>query len=165
MQTFTEPTPTAKLEPAKLAASLRAAVEEGLATHLVPFDDVTASQRPAEGKWSAKEVIGHLIDSANNNLQRIVRLSIEESIDLPGYKQNEWVAVQHYNKRHWSDLVIVWSALNLHLAHTIAFVEKQHLARIWHYGKNELTLGFIIEDYIAHMRHHLQAMSKEVSSS
>lgn len=159
MPTYTEATPLTQLEPAKLAADLRATVEQALALYLTPFDDVSASQRPAEGRWTAKEVIGHLIDSANNNLQRIVRLSIDESIALPGYKQNEWVNAQQYNKRHWSDLVILWSALNLHLAHTIAFIEKAHLSRVWHFNEEgDLTLGFIIEDYIAHMLHHLRTM-------
>lgn len=158
MLTYTQPTDPAKLSPVKLAADLRAAVEFGLAGPLAKYDDVTASAALSDGKWGAKQVIGHLIDSANNNLQRVVRLSIDEQLQMPGYKQVEWVAVQHYNKRHWSDLVILWSALNLHFAHVIAHVEKAHLTREWTYGGNQLQLGFIIEDYIAHMRHHLERM-------
>lgn len=158
MPTYTQPTDPAKLSPVELAADLRAAVEAGLAGPLARYDDVTASMSAAEGKWSAKEVVGHLIDSANNNLQRVVRLSIDESLAMLGYKQAEWVAVQHYRKRHWSDLVILWSALNLHLAHVIAHVEKAHLTREWTFEQGEMQLGFIIEDYIAHMNYHLERM-------
>lgn len=158
MLTYSQPTDLAKLSPVKFAADLRAAVEFGLAGPLAKFDDITASASSGEGKWSAKQVVGHLIDSVNNNLQRVVRLSIDESLAMPGYKQAEWVAVQHYNKRHWSDLVILWSALNLHLAHIMAHVEKTHLSREWTFDEGTVSLGFIMQDYIAHMLHHLERM-------
>ncbi|HEY0405248.1 MAG TPA: DinB family protein, partial [Pyrinomonadaceae bacterium] len=50
----------------------------------------------APGKWSPKEIIGHLIDSAANNHQRFVRAQFTDELIFPGYAQNEWVAVQHY---------------------------------------------------------------------
>lgn len=165
MPTYTAPTDLALLDPVELAGALRSTIEKALELELAAYDDRTAALHPAEGKWSAKEIIGHLIDSAGNNLQRIVRLSIDEELTMPGYKQEEWVAVQHYQQRHWSDLVILWSALNLHLAFVMEKVEKAHLVRVWHYvgasgNTSDITLGFIMEDYVAHMRHHLARMPK-----
>lgn len=158
MPTYTKPTDLALLEPKKLAAALRLTVESGLANQLAVYDDVISAIRPGEGKWSAKEVVGHLIDSAGNNLQRMVRLGIDETLQMPGYKQMEWVAVQHYQERHWSDLVILWSALNLHLAHVISYADKSHFGRVWSFEGGDVTLGFLIEDYIAHLQHHLDRM-------
>jgi len=50
-------------------------------------------KKPAAGKWSKQEILGHLIDSATNNHQRFVRMQIDNNITLPKYKQDEWVAV------------------------------------------------------------------------
>lgn len=158
MLTYTQPTNPEQLRPEALAAALRVLVESALRHELAVYTDESAALRPAEGAWSAKEVVGHLIDSAGNNLQRIVRLGIDAELRMPGYQQAAWVAVQHYQERHWGDLVILWSALNLHLAHVMGHVAPEHLTRPWVFAEGEMTLGFIMEDYLAHLRHHLLQM-------
>lgn len=60
------------------------------------IDEKDASLRPGPGKWSKKEILGHLIDSAANNHQRFVRLQLAQRLELPGYEQEGWVSVQHY---------------------------------------------------------------------
>jgi hypothetical protein len=50
--------------------------------------------RLSMGKWSRKEILGHLIDSASNNHQRFVRCQLNSEIKLGGYKQSLWVATQ-----------------------------------------------------------------------
>jgi hypothetical protein len=92
MSTYTEPTDLLLLEPAHLASHLRAVVENGIRTLAARYDEASASTPPANGGWSAKEVIGHLIDSAGNNIQSTVRLSIDPKLRIPGYKQAEWGA-------------------------------------------------------------------------
>jgi len=77
-----------------------------------------ADPRP-DGKWSRKEILGHLIDSAANNHQRFVRMQHEEALVLPGYRQDDWVRTQNYAAREWRDLVELWMAYNRHLAHIL----------------------------------------------
>jgi len=79
----------------------------------LPADRV--EKRPAPAKWSAKEELGHLLDSAANNHQRIVRAQFENNLAMPGYAQNEWVAVNRYQQRDWKELIDVWRALNSQL--------------------------------------------------
>src|SRR4051812_25420322 len=75
------------------------------------------SARPlAQGKWSPKEVLGHLIDSASNNHQRFVRCIIEDGVSLPNYLQDDWVRSQAYREEPWPELVALWGSYNLHLA-------------------------------------------------
>jgi hypothetical protein len=157
MPIYPQPTEVALLDPEKLSQSLLLAVEEAMRA-AERYDERTASAPPAPGKWSVKEVFGHLTDSAGNNLQRIVRLSLAPALELPGYQQEGWVKVQHYAERPWSDVLALWRALNLHLAHVIAHVKREHLGRVWRFEGEELTLGFIIEDYVAHLRHHLRTL-------
>ncbi len=157
MPAYTEPTPLNLLDPVALATRLRKETASALETELAGYDDDTASLHE-DGKWSAKQIVGHLIDSAANNLQRIVRLNTQPELTMQGYAQNDWVNVQGYNERPWSDLVGLWAALNLHVAHAMQRVEKAHLPHLWNAGEDKITLGFIMEDYIAHLRHHLDRM-------
>jgi hypothetical protein len=147
----------AVLDPAELSERLAAVLRSAM-PWLVTISEAEASVPEREGKWSAKQVIGHLIDSAVNNLGRIVRLQIEEGQSLPGYEQMAWVRLQHYAEREWAQVLALWFALNEHVAWTIGHVEKARLANRGVVAGEPLTLGFLIEDYVAHMEHHLRAM-------
>jgi hypothetical protein len=121
------------------------------------IDDATAAVRPAPGKWSKKEILGHLIDSAANNHQRFVRLQLTKRIDLPGYDGDEWVSVQRYQDRPWREIIDLWQMYNTELAWLIRNVDRQALGNIWHTPDGQdLTLEFIMRDYIVHLRHHLE---------
>jgi DinB family protein len=77
------------------------------AKQLIDIPEETASVRPAPGKWSKKEILGHLIDSASNNHQRFVRLQLSERVELPGYAQDDWVRVQRYQDQPWQQIIAV----------------------------------------------------------
>jgi len=147
----------ALLDPAELSERLAAVLRSAM-PWLVTISEEEASVPEREGKWCAKEVIGHLIDSAVNNLGRIVRLQIEEGQSLPGYEQMAWVKLQRYAEREWAQVLALWFALNEHVAWTIGHVEKARLANRGVVAGEPLTLGFLIEDYVAHMEHHLRSM-------
>src|SRR5206468_7152636 len=78
-----------------------------------------AAQPRAPGKWSPKQVIGHLIDSAANNHQRFVRGQEGPELHFPPYAQDHWVGCQRYQDRAWDDLTGLWYAYNRHLVHVI----------------------------------------------
>ncbi len=123
--------------------------------HLQAIEDSEASARPASG-WSRKEELGHLVDSAANNHARFVRAALESPYRGPGYDQNAWVRVHAYHDLPWSDLVGFWHGYNLLLAHLVEQVPESSLATEVYIGaKGPLTLGFVIDDYILHMQHHL----------
>jgi hypothetical protein len=159
MSGYIKPTPLHLLDPAALAVRLRHEVASAIRGELGRYDDESAGFHEG-GKWSAKQVIGHLIDSAVNNLQRIVRLNTQPELSMPGYAQNAWVDAQGYSERPWSELVTLWTAINLHVAHAMQRVEKAHLAHVWTVGEDKVTLGFLMEDYIEHLRHHLERLPK-----
>lgn len=124
---------------------------------LIKFSEKQASDRQLIGKWSKKEVIGHLIDSAANNHQRFVRMQIDNDLHLPQYKQNEWVEVAHYNERKWPEIIELWKILNLHLVHILKNVDEFKLNNVAHFPDyGTLRLQFLIDDYVDHMEHHLK---------
>ena len=122
---------------------------------LLALDETAAGRSPAAEKWSGKEILGHLIDSAANNHQRFVRLQIEPTLSLPGYRQPDWVRLQHYQDRRWSDLVELWIAYNRHLAHVMRHADPNAAGHLWKAPEGDLTLAFLMTDYLKHLRHHL----------
>lgn len=131
-------------------------------THLVPLlrqiDPEQAAQRPAPGKWSPREIVGHLIDSAANNHQRFVRLQ-EGTRDLRPYRyaQEHWVQSQHYQTADWHELLLLWEAYNRHLARVIRHIPLALATAELQMSTDAapITVQFLVEDYVAHLRHHV----------
>jgi hypothetical protein len=123
--------------------------------HAIAEDQASIAREP--GKWSGKETLGHLIDSAANNHQRIVRAQSESLVQLPGYEQDEWVSHQYYRERPWSDLVDFWCSYNRHLAHVLGRIpESRRNVPCEIGGSDAVTLSYIALDYIGHVEHHLK---------
>ena len=128
-------------------------------THALPLlsaiPEDAASKKPAPNKWSKKEILGHLIDSAANNHQRFMRLQLQTEISLPGYDQDDWVRLNGYQQRTWNEIVTLWSAYNQHLASVIESLDDSALGHVWHSPDGDVTLEFIASDYVRHLKHHL----------
>src|SRR4051812_1161697 len=90
-----------------VAAALVTSIDDAL-PQLRAIPESRASASLAPGKWSPKQFIGHLIDSASNNHQRFVRAQEGSPLAFPRYEQKHWVSSQHYDKREWSELVALW---------------------------------------------------------
>jgi len=112
--------------------------------------------KPAPGKWSKKEIIGHLIDSAANNHQRFIRIQYE-TIPRISYDQNAWNQLNHYEQLGSKHVIRFWAMYNQHLVEIIKRIPEPHLSREGNSGGFEnLSLGWLINDYVEHMEHHLK---------
>ncbi len=124
--------------------------------------DAEASVKPHPEKWSYKEIIGHLIDSACNNQQKFVRTMQQPHLDFVGYKQDAWVALQKYNAANWFEIIEIWVAYNHQIAHIIETVDPSVLGHtISIEGSEPFTLQFIMTDYAEHLKHHLRQVLPE----
>ena len=121
------------------------------------ISEAEAARKPRPEKWSPKEIIGHLVDSAANNQQKFVRSMAQPHLDFVGYKQDFWVAAQRYNDGNWLTIIDLWVALNRHLSHVIETVDPSVLDNtISIDGSAPFTLRFIMTDYAEHLTHHLR---------
>ena len=112
---------------------------------------------PAPGKWCAREVLGHLVDSVNNNIQRVVRAQQVDRLEFPAYAQNDWVRVQGYAEVDWGQLVDLWVALNRHFAHVVERIPARKGSTICVIGGGTpMTLDAMVADYLRHLEHHLE---------
>jgi hypothetical protein len=125
--------------------------------HLRRLSDDSVRHRPSPSGWSPKEELGHLLDSAANNHQRIVRAQLEDKPALPGYEQNRWVAIHGYQHREWAELIEVWQVLNRQLLVAAEAAPDSAWSRTLTVADSgPLALQFVFEDYIRHMVHHLE---------
>ncbi|PNY81262.1 DinB family protein [Deinococcus koreensis] len=124
--------------------------------YLGGLTEAQASRQPAPGVWSAKQILGHLIDSGVNNHARFVRASGEDGLELPGYDQTAWVAAGGYQERSWAEVLALWEAYQRQIARVIAGLPPGSLSHTLSIGGGErVTLGFVAQDYVAHQLHHL----------
>ena len=122
----------------------------------------------AEGKWSPREIVGHLIDSASNNHQRFVRAQFTDDLVFAGYEQEGWVRVQNYQDENWLELLQLWKLYNQHILHLMSVMPddarmklryKHNLHQIASDSLSEnepVTLDWFMRDYVDHLKKHLK---------
>jgi hypothetical protein len=145
---------------------LRHAVEDAM-PRLMALG-MRSAERPPNGGWSPREIIGHLVDSASNNHQRFVRGQFQETLVFPGYSQDEWVRAGQYQDAPWENLVELWRTFNLQIGRVMAGVPdairlRERLAHNFdEIGFETIpqgqpaTLDHLMRDYVAHLEHHLR---------
>lgn len=124
---------------------------------ILSIDEKTFSEKVSEEKWSKKEILGHLVDSAANNHHRFVRIQFEdEPFLINEYEQVNWVAVQKYKDEDTKRLLSLWKHYNMHLYHIISVIPERQLNKKCKINENRTeTLQWLIEDYVNHHQHHL----------
>lgn len=144
--------------------TLAAALRERVAStepRLRALPEVEVAYKPSAERWSKKEILGHLIDSACNNHQRFVRAQLQGNLTFPAYEQEGWARCQGYVEADWMLLVDLWSAYNLHLANVIARLPAESLQVECRIGDYEpMAFAAIAEDYLRHMDHHLAQLAR-----
>ena len=123
---------------------------------LKQISEAQSEERSASGKWSRKEILGHLIDSASNNHQRFVRTQLSSEVSFPGYAQTQWVETQGYQFESWQNLVQLWAGFNRHILHFVSQIPEDSADnRCALDGDKPVTLRFLVDDYVRHLEHHL----------
>jgi len=141
---------------------LRALINE-VPPRLSQLSSSQVERKLSTAKWSPKEELGHLLDSAANNHQRIVRAQLEDKPRMPGYDGDAWVELHQYQRRNWQEMIELWRALNQQLLTAAEAAPDDAWSRTCTIADSQpLTLKFVFEDYIAHMLHHLKHVDIEI---
>jgi hypothetical protein len=132
---------------------------------LKQFSSEELLKRSAPGKWSMQEILGHLIDSAINNLKRFTEIQfLSQPYTIISYMQNELVIVNEYQNLPLPHLLDLWQSLNRQIVFVVKAipVDKLNYPVDPQYESQEMkTLGWIICDYVAHMEHHFRQIFPE----
>jgi hypothetical protein len=124
-------------------------------------------KRPAPHKWSKLEILGHLVDSAINNYQRILLAQLKDDLLYDGYDQVAWVRLNEYQSRNVDEVIRIWESINRHIASLISNITPARLHRKTLHHRfdkmsmkplpkgSEASLAYLIWDYLFHLEHHL----------
>lgn len=122
------------------------------------FSPEELNDPPAPGKWSRKQLLGHLVDSALNNLKRFTEIQFSpQPYKIVPYDQNALVVVNHYEDMPIHELLSLWQALNRQIVWVVKKIPGEKLAYEVDPGyamTGMKTLGWLVADYVAHMEHH-----------
>jgi len=121
-----------------------------------------ADIRLATDKWTLKEMVAHLIDSASNNHQRFVRLQLEPVLVFPKYDAEEWKNATKITSFDYAILVTLWKTYNALLMHLIENMNPATLSHVWRREDKDISLEALIHDYFGHMDLHRKMFEERV---
>lgn len=116
--------------------------------------DAEFSAKPLPHKWSKKEVVGHLIDSAQNNLRRFIVGQYESQPPLITYQQDFWVESNQYQSMNSADIVQLWKLLNLRICSVLESMPESNYTKECNTGSLH-SMQWLASDYLKHLKHHM----------
>lgn len=154
----------------RTSGELLMSIVEHVKPRLLQTVEESARFKPSPKKWSRKEILGHLIDSATNNHRRFIVAAQKDNLVFDGYLQEEWVTLQDYQNRDWLWMVEFWSDSNEHLAFAMDRIpEDKRMQECASHSLHRMAwkpipedvptnLDYLIKDYIGHLEHHVRQM-------
>ncbi|HMG16148.1 MAG TPA: hypothetical protein VK590_11910 [Saprospiraceae bacterium] len=128
------------------------------------LNNVEAAFKQTEDKWSKKELLGHLCDSAINNYTRVIKIQLGNNEHIiEKYAQNDWVRLANYQNREWESIINEWLLLNNVFIELVKNTAELCFEMTGYYDGQKLSLSFIVSDYIEHMKHHLNQILDTVN--
>jgi len=130
---------------------------------LIDLPVETITQKRNKQNRTIKQILGHLIDSAANNHQRMIRLQYNVKLVFPDYQQDNdlWIALQDYQNADWLTIIQLWKYYNLHMIQVIKSVDQTKLNNSWQSFEDiTVTLQQMIEGYLGHIELHLNEIQE-----
>lgn len=128
-----------------------------LKTYVESTNQAAFQYKVSVTKWSKKEILGHLVDSAVYNHIRFTEIQLQDSLyKVTTYKQDDLVRINQYQQANISDLINLWYNLNLQIKSNIQQLNEQQLSiEIELTDGEKSNLRFLVTDYINHLEHHV----------
>lgn len=128
---------------------------------ILEADETDFEKASAPGKWSKKQILGHLCDSAHNNLRRFVVGQYQEG-DKIVYDQDVWVNANNYQHMSKAEVLHLWVVLNRQICRILTHLPDEKLEARIDTGKGGVSMqsiAWLADDYWQHMQHHLQQLN------
>jgi hypothetical protein len=125
---------------------------------MAPLDDTAAEARYAAGKWSVKEVLGHLADTERIFAYRLMRIARRDATPLPGFDENAYVPVGEFDGRALASLVGEFSALRLSTIALVDGLPPDGWARRGQASGASITARALAYIIVGHTAHHARVL-------
>lgn len=137
---------------------------EETTTLLAGVSDEKADHRYAPGKWTIREVLGHITDGERVFTYRALTFARGDAGPLPSFDENAWAAVSNAGRRTMKDLLTEYRAVR---ASTVALFRSfgdQEFARSGVASKNPVSVRALAYIVAGHERHHLRILRERYLS-
>ena len=128
-------------------------IVEGYTPQLQRLNQEQWSNKPDPVKWSRKEILGHLIDSAQTNIRRFITAQYEDNPRVT-YQQDIWVKAANYQNYNTSDLLLLWQLINKHICMVLSNIPASAEERLSQTAEPH-SIKWLAQDYNKHLLHHL----------
>ncbi len=125
--------------------------------YLLKSPESEINRKVSPEKWSKKEILGHLIDSGINNLQRFTEIQFESKpYKIRKYQQNELVIANDYQNAKTNEIIEFWLSINNRIKNLMELQTEKTLNYKIELEKDTISdLRFLMKDYVDHLEHHL----------
>ncbi|HEX7903813.1 MAG TPA: DinB family protein [Chitinophagaceae bacterium] len=138
-----------------IATELENIIDERITALKKTTEDIF-SAKPFPEKWSKKEIMGHLADSAQSNIRRFVVTQYEENPFII-YNQEKWVTIINYQQWKTADIIDLWYLLNKQICAILRNTPEAMYGRKCRTGELH-TIEWLARDYVKHLLHHLHVV-------
>lgn len=118
----------------------------------------------APGKWTVKEVFGHIIDTERIMAYRALRIARADETPLPGFEENDYARVAHYHQRSLESLAVEFELLrkaNLFLFESFTDTE---LKRMGTASDKTISVRALLYIIAGHVNHHKAVLEERYFS-
>lgn len=137
-------------------------LQDRLDTYVATFKKMPEDQllyRYAEGKWSIKEIIGHLIDAERIMAYRALRFARNDKTDIPGFDENIYVPAGKFDARNIEDLLHEWQTVRAATISLLNSLDEESLARGGKANGLYCTANAMLYIIAAHQEHHINVIN------
>jgi hypothetical protein len=119
------------------------------------LSDAQAMHRYAPGKWSVKEVVGHLLDGERVFSYRALRIARADATPMPGFDENAWVPAAHFDRRPMPDLVADYQTVRAATVALFSSFDEEALTRVGTANDNPFSVRALAHIIAGHELHHV----------
>ena len=114
----------------------------------------------AEGKWTIKELLQHIIDSERVFIYRALTFVRQDPAQLPGFDENTWAITAKAPKRKWNDLVDEFKALRTSNEIFFNSLDDEQLRQTGTANNNPVSVGALGFLCAGHAAHHMRIIKE-----
>ena len=114
----------------------------------------------AEGKWTVKELVGHLIDTERIMAYRVLRFSRKDSTNLSGFEENDFVLNSTFKTRDLTDLIEEFIAVRKSNLYLIKALTPEQLDLTGIASNNKISVRALVFIIAGHLIHHIKILKE-----
>jgi hypothetical protein len=138
---------------------------EGTLAQLNKVSDADSLKRYAPGKWSVREAVGHMIDAERVFAYRALRFARNDSTNLPGFEQDDFVAAAYFDRRPWADLLAELAAVRASTVLMFRGFDQEAWPREGVANGNPMSVRAAAYVIAGHELHHMNVLREKYGVS